>query len=38
METCENGFLVAQATVKRHENKNKKQWSTNKQSLKRTEK
>ena len=26
------GFVVAQTTVKRHENKNKKQRSTNKQS------
>ena len=29
-QTGENGFLVAQTTVKRHENKNKKQRSTNK--------
>ena len=34
----QNGFFVAQTTVKRHENKNKKQRSTNKQSLNITEK
>ena len=29
-QTCQNKFLVAQTTVKRHENKNKKQRSTKK--------
>ena len=28
-QTGQNGFLVAQTTVKRHENKSKKQRSTN---------
>ena len=30
--TDQNGFLIAQTTVKRYENKNKKQRSTKKQS------
>ena len=29
-QTCQNRFLVAQTTVYRHENKNKKQKSSNK--------
>ena len=37
-QTGQNGFLVAQTTVKRHENKNTKQRSTNKKSIKRNRK
>ena len=31
-QTDQNNFLVAQTTVKRHENENKKQRSNNKES------
>ena len=31
-EAGQNGFLVPQTTLKRHENKNKKQRSTDKKS------
>ena len=34
-QTGQNKFLVAQTTVYRHGNKNKKQRSTNKHSLKK---
>ena len=37
-QTGQNGFLVAQTTVKRHENKNTKQRSTNKKSIKNNRK